>query len=403
MKKHPKILYITYDGLSDALGQSQVLNYLSRLSELGNHIHILSFEKAENLEKQLPIIQPIIDQSGLNWHKLVYHKSPPIFSTLWDIHKGNKKIKALHSKHNFDIIHCRAYIPAMMGLKLKRESGAKMIFDMRGWWADEKKDSGNWDELPFRPIYNYFKKREKEFFSESDFTVSLTEAGKEKIQNEFGVPGHKVGVIPTCVDFSIFKTFDPSIRDRIRKELGIRQEAKVFVYSGSIGGNYDLQKLLHVFNCFKKIYPEHHLLILSKYVVTNEVTDQIHAAGIMDYTIKNLSYREVSDYLIAGDIGLIFYKDAFSNIGRSPTKLGEYWASGVPVISFNGIGDLQYLFNKYPRGGFLLDEEMTDFNLKMKSVNWDMKEQLRKDAFEYFSLERGIDFYNNIYQKLNYK
>ena len=39
------ILYISYDGMLEPLGQSQVLTYLERLSS-GREIHLLSFEKA---------------------------------------------------------------------------------------------------------------------------------------------------------------------------------------------------------------------------------------------------------------------------------------------------------------------------------------------------------------------
>ena len=38
-------LYLSYDGISDPLGQSQVLPYLKGLARLGHKIHLISFEK----------------------------------------------------------------------------------------------------------------------------------------------------------------------------------------------------------------------------------------------------------------------------------------------------------------------------------------------------------------------
>ena len=32
---------------------------------------------------------------------------------------------------------------------MKREKGAKFFFDMRGFWADEKKDGGTWNQNKF--------------------------------------------------------------------------------------------------------------------------------------------------------------------------------------------------------------------------------------------------------------
>ena len=43
--KKIKVLYITYDGLTDPLGQSQILPYLTKIANKNIYIDILSFEK----------------------------------------------------------------------------------------------------------------------------------------------------------------------------------------------------------------------------------------------------------------------------------------------------------------------------------------------------------------------
>ena len=43
-----KILYITYDGISDPLGMSQVLSYLKLLPKKNFKIFVFSFEKKKN-------------------------------------------------------------------------------------------------------------------------------------------------------------------------------------------------------------------------------------------------------------------------------------------------------------------------------------------------------------------
>ena len=40
-----KSLFISYDGLSDPLGQSQIIPYVLHLSKYSKEIHIISFEK----------------------------------------------------------------------------------------------------------------------------------------------------------------------------------------------------------------------------------------------------------------------------------------------------------------------------------------------------------------------
>ena len=47
-KKKTSILYLTYDGIFDPLGQSQILPYLINISK-EYKVHLVSFEKNMNL------------------------------------------------------------------------------------------------------------------------------------------------------------------------------------------------------------------------------------------------------------------------------------------------------------------------------------------------------------------
>jgi glycosyltransferase involved in cell wall biosynthesis len=394
------ILYITYDGLTDPLGQSQILAYLKRLSALQNKIVILSFEKEELYRREHAKIKKIVDDHGLIWVPLRYTKRPPVFSTILDIQKGYRTSKQLHTRYRFQIVHCRGYIPAMLGRRLQKNLGLRFIFDMRGWWPDEKLESGYWDKKIYRPVYRYFKNREKEFFSHCDFAVSLTYKGKAEIERQQLAEKGKTGVIPTCVDFEIFKSRDENTSRDLRKRLGIRDHEKVFVYSGSLGGNYDPAILIAVFRAFQQRYPQSYLLILSKDRVGAELQHQFQQAGIERMAIYNAPFVDVTNYLRAADVGFIYYKMSFSTIGRSPTKMGEYWASGIPIISFKGIGDLDYILEKYPGGGVLLSGDEKKWQEEMSGLSVIDAETLRGYALNYFHVEKGVKFYQGIYEQL---
>ena len=104
----------------------------------------------------------------------------------------------------------------------------------------------------------------------------------------------------------------------------------------------------------------------------------------------------------ASDIGLIIYKREFSTLGRSPTKLGEYWASGIPALSLKGIGDLELIISKYPYGGKLINnltetELIKAFNGLIKNSS---KESLRSAAKDFYHINKGVEFYSNIYNEL---
>lgn len=46
------ILYISYDGMTDPLGQSQVLPYIINLNKENYNFHLVSFEKPDRLKKK---------------------------------------------------------------------------------------------------------------------------------------------------------------------------------------------------------------------------------------------------------------------------------------------------------------------------------------------------------------
>lgn len=134
-----KILYITYDGLTDPLGQSQIIPYLQGLSKHGYKFFILSFEKKDRFLKNEHVIRKLLEPYSIEWVPLSFTTKPPLFSKLYDVLRMQKTAQQLHEKNHFDMVHCRGYLTADVGLRLKKKFGIKFFFDMRGFWADEKK------------------------------------------------------------------------------------------------------------------------------------------------------------------------------------------------------------------------------------------------------------------------
>ena len=163
------VLYISYDGMTDNLGQSQVIPYLSGLSKHGYDITILSFEKKLNYAENKEKIAKLLSDNAIAWNPISYTAKPPVLSTVWDIWKMHKAAKKVCISKNVQIVHCRSYISALVGLKLKEDLGIKFVFDMRGFWADERVEGKIWNlkNPAFKLIYNYFKRQEINFLKTS--------------------------------------------------------------------------------------------------------------------------------------------------------------------------------------------------------------------------------------------
>ena len=77
-----RVLYISYNGMLDPLGQSQVIPYLKELSRVGVQFTLLSFERsqaftAEGVETCAALRRELA-ANGIDWHWLRYHKTPSL-------------------------------------------------------------------------------------------------------------------------------------------------------------------------------------------------------------------------------------------------------------------------------------------------------------------------------------
>jgi len=84
------VLYISYDGMTDSLGQSQVIPYLIGLTKKGYAFTLMSCEKEENFAQHKNKIQSILDANNIIWKPISYTKKPPVLSTVYDVNRLKK-------------------------------------------------------------------------------------------------------------------------------------------------------------------------------------------------------------------------------------------------------------------------------------------------------------------------
>ena len=174
-----KVLYLSYDGMTDALGYSQVFVYLKSLSREFK-IFLVSFEKKD--QKGTENFQSLRKQArdcGIFWIPLTYHKSPTIPATAFDIFQGVVVSFLLVLFNGIRLIHARSYVAMFMGWFVKMVFRTRLLFDMRGFWADERIEGGLWRKKS--KIYRVTKWLEKRFIKDATAIVSLTQKGKDVV------------------------------------------------------------------------------------------------------------------------------------------------------------------------------------------------------------------------------
>ncbi len=377
--------------MTDPLGQSQVLPYIINLTKENYNFHLVSFEKPDRYTENHSLIEKICLENNIQWYPLRYNKKPPFLSTIFDFYKMIKLAKELHIKHGFSLIHCRSYISSLVGLKFNRLYGIPFLFDMRGFWADERVEGGLWNlKNPFyKLVYFYFKRKEKQFLLESSHIISLTHNGKKNILNlsSFTHLESNISVIPCCTDLNLFK---PVKRDSDSFTIG---------YLGSLGTWYLVREMLVFFQKVKEKIPNAKFHVLTK-----------DDSGIIFTHCKNLGIDSENIHIEESDredipfktrnwnFSLCFIMPTFSKKFSSPTKQGELMGMGIPIICNSGVGDVDFIVEKY-KSGFVLND-ISKVNLDyILNISF-KKQKLNEGANQYFSLDKGVMSYQTIYEKI---
>lgn len=337
-----KVIYISYDGMCDPVGASQVLPYICELAKQGTEYFLISFEKADRFSSGEAAVRAQIADLPVHWHPCSYTKNPPVISTMLDLRKMKKLCGRICHENEIDFIHARSYISALAALKIFRKTHLPFIFDMRGFWADERIDGGIWSlkNPVFKTVYNYFKRKEKILLASSRIIVSLTHAAKDFMQQQWNVAGKKIHVIPCAADFELFKKADEyQIRNFRNKHAIPEAKGKTLLYVGSTGTWYLLKEMSDFYEMFRKKFPRSLFVLCVN--ESNQATEDIKKRFPGEIAVlERVSRNEMPVALSLADYSIMLIKPAFSKKASSPIKLGESLAVGVPVICNAGVGDL---------------------------------------------------------------
>lgn len=404
--KTKNVLYISYDGMTDPLGQSQVIPYLTGLTRKGFSFTILSCEKKDRYLAHKEAIGKVLAEASISWEPVMYTKKPPVLSTLYDYYKLRRRAMVLHARLNFAAVHCRSYISALLGQWMKKKYQVPFIFDMRGFWADERVDGKIWDlkNPVFKTVYRYFKKKEIEFLNESAAIVSLTEAGKLEMLKWKNLKfiEDKISVIPCCVDTGLFDPSKISViqQEEARQKLNIESSHLIFGYLGSIGTWYMLDEMMLYFATLKKQMDNAKFLFVTTSPAAEiQAKAQKYGINTVDIIITEATRNEVPLMISLFDYGLFFIKPSYSKMSSSPTKQGEIMAMGVPVICNAGVGDTDMIVNHYNSGLLVTDWELNESIQQIYQGKVYDKDKIRDGAMEFFSLKKGIEAYAGIYDR----
>jgi glycosyltransferase involved in cell wall biosynthesis len=396
-----RVLYVCYLSLEDPLVHSQVVAYLAGLAERGHVVHLMTFEPHLSRRRSRRLAEDLRNR-GITWHQRRYHKHPSLPATAFDVLVGGLASARLVRRHRLDAIHARNHMPAAMAMIAARFVACQMIFDLRGLMAEEYVDAGNWkrDGIPYR-LTQWVQ---RSALRRADGVVTLTEAVRPHL-SETKADADTTFVIPCCADVERIAARSHE-RDAARAELRIGNRP-VMVYVGKFTGWYLEREMADFLAVAKRSKPDLLFLIMTQADPTPMLRELDRCGiGTDDFRILRAAPEDVGRYLSAADIGVSFVRPCFSKISSSPTKIGEYLAAGLPVVSTAKIGDVDAMLRDNGVGALVEDFSTSAYETAAATV-----EALREDpatrgrcvavAHQQLSLrDVGIPRYDALYRRL---
>lgn len=404
-----KAIYICYFGLREPLVQTQVLPYIREIAKADVEFELLTFEPSGQDELEFEKYRAELSAEGIQWHWRRYHKRFSVFATAYDVLRGIVVTWRRIGKGDIDIVHCRVHVPQLMALVARKFSRHKptILFDIRGFFPEEYTDAGIWPKGGW--LYRGAKRIEAWLLRESDAFVVLTEKARDIMFPESRLTGRdKLGrpieVIPCCVDFDNRFAGEPlAKRQEFRQRLNI-EGRWVILHLGALGGLYLTDQIADLLAAARQADPSVFAMFLTQ-SEPEKIIPLLRARGFSeaDYFVKKVPAADIQGYLEASDIGLSIVMATFATASRSPTKIPEYLAGGLPIIANRGVGDVDDLIVTNNVGVLLDDFSEASYRKALDEIAnlGDTSVRCRATARREFDLKGvGGERYRRLYRRL---
>lgn len=392
------ILFVCWDGPQSNYMQGLFMPIFSEIQNKSNYtFHIIQFTWGTS--EKIAITQKVAQELHLVYTARVISRKPiAVLGSLITLYKGIRFLNNYIKMNDIAIVMPRSTMPAIMVNRIAKQN-FKIVFDADGLPLEERVDFSGLRKSSMQ--YQVLKREEDKILNKADLVLTRSEKAIQihsKTIKALNTDKFSVVLNGRAIDF-----FKPNVNIGVQKrtDLGINQNAKVFVYCGSLGPQYGWEEMIAIFRKYQEKNLNALFLILTENVafthgrIPNELKDSI--------LIKTVPYEIVPNYLSIADIAFAIREPQFSMQGVAPIKLGEYLLMGIPTIASLGIGDTEKILNAVPNC-FLYDhqsscrvEEAVTFIEGLGNANY---EEIRKYALPFYSIANSADSYCNVLNKL---
>lgn len=300
----------------------------------------------------------------------------PMYPKMKNWRKNDRMIRRVCRKRKATGIIARGAFATAAAIEARLKGAVqKVCFDARGAYAAE------WNEyriIDDQALIDSVKGVEQKAVANSDFRLSVSEALIDHWKNEYDYQSEDHVVIPCTLgaDHS-----ESSSSVEVRKELGVAENEKLLVYSGSTAGWQSFDLLKNLLEPALNADPQLKVLFLSRRDENNEALKNQFPGQVF---VKWLDASEVGQHLAACDVGMLVREDTVTNQVSSPTKFAEYLNAGLNVMISPKIGDMSAFVEEHACGQVISTEigEVLVPNAEARERNKQLaKTHFTKEAF----------------------
>ena len=313
-----RILLVTPQPFYEDRGTPIAVRYVAQaLSELGAYVDILAFPVGRSVRiprvniircanplrlKRVPI--------GFSWRKIALDAS------LW------QAFRQLVNSGKYHIVHA-VEDAAYMAAAICPPAGQPFIYDMASAIPVELKRNALFAS---RLIQRLLSAAEKRVISTASRVVCSS-----------GLAGYVSDQVPEA---RVREWQYPAYAERVdgyralelRRELGIRTNQRVILYSGNFAAYQGIELLLQAFQRARKTRPELALVCVGATDKEFAERSEASAADGQVFVLPRQPRRQIPVYMELADF-LVLPRVAADNV---PLKLFDYMASGTPIIATRG-------------------------------------------------------------------
>lgn len=223
------------------------------------------------------------------------------------------------------------------------------VLDLHGVVAEEYLEFSNQRRINLSH-YDYLKYIEATSAKHASKVICVSQFFKKYLMKTYNIKNQKLYVVPCNINVDHID-FNINIREKIRQEQKIEGK-NVFIYNGSFTSYQCIEEMVEFFKKIRLVNKNSFFIFL---ITSNHnkvlALFKKKEIPLESFVIKSVPHKEVKNYQMASDYGIIIRNDSLVNKVASPTKLFEYLSTGLKIVGTNNIGDI----NEIPTEKFLFD------------------------------------------------